>query len=186
MPDSLDRDARLLGAIAQGDARALSELYQRHGLTLLNYLLSEIGERQLAEEVLQDIMFAVWNQAEHFRGDSQVKTWLFAIARRQALKARQRRLAPIDEPLEHEIEMQDSENTTERFSEREALIQAIDQLPADQQEALELVFYRGLSGQEAAARIGIPLNTLKSRLQRAKANLRRLMGREGNHERTLS
>jgi RNA polymerase sigma-70 factor (ECF subfamily) len=124
-------------------------------------------------------MLAVWKQAGQFRGESQVKTWLFAIARRQALKARQRRLAPIYEPLEHEIEMPATENTTERFSEQEALIQALDQLPADQQEALELVFYCGLSGQEAADRIGIPLNTLKSRLQRAKANLRRLMGEEG-------
>jgi RNA polymerase sigma-70 factor, ECF subfamily len=172
----LDMDAKLIGAIAQGDARALSELFQRHGLTLLNYLLSAIGERHLAEEVLQDIMFAVWNQAGQFRGDSQVKTWLFAIAWRQALKARQRHLAPIYEPLEHEIEMLDTENTTERFSEQESLIQAIGQLPVEQQEALELVFYRGLSGQEAADRIGITLNTLKSRLQRAKANLRRLMG----------
>jgi RNA polymerase sigma-70 factor (ECF subfamily) len=179
MPDSLDMDTRLLGAIAQGDVHALSKLYQRHALTLLNFLLLEIGERHLAEEVLQDIMFAVWNQAGQFRGDSQVKTWLFAIARRQALKARQRRLTPIYEPLEREIEIPDTKSTTENFSEQEALVQAIDKLPADQQEALELVFYGGLSGQEAADRIGIPLNTLKSRLQRAKANLRRLMGEEG-------
>lgn len=174
-----DPDAALLQAIAVGETSAFQELYTRHGLPLLNYLLRELGERPLAEEVLQEVMLAVWQQAGQFRWESRVSTWMFAIARRQALKARQRRR--YHAPLEAEQIAHDT-LTSEQILEVESLQQAIGQLPADQQEALELVFYRGLSGAEAAQQVGIPLNTLKSRLQRARHNLLRLLGQEDHHE----
>lgn len=167
--DNADPDIPLIQAMAAGDTGALRTLYARHGLHLLNYLIAQLGDRALAEEVLQDVMLAAWRGAGGFRGSSQVRTWLFAIAWRQALKARGRsRMALL--PLLDDV-------PTEAPNEEPAdgLDAALQQLPAEQQEALELVFYRGLSGPEAAARLGIPLNTLKSRLHRAKMALRHLL-----------
>ena len=179
--DNLDQS--LLQAIAGKNADALRQLYARHGLHLLNYLLGQLSDRQLAEEVLQNVMLAVWNQAAKFRGDSQVRTWIFAIAKRQMLKAR-RQVAPLDDCLDETVFAADNPyQAAERIFEREILATALGNLPIDQQEALELVFYRGLTIAEAASRLKISPNTLKSRLFRAKANLRRwLIAEEIDHE----
>lgn len=184
MPTSIpDNDLTLIHAIAAGDAAALDLLYQRHGLALLNYLVRSLDDRLLAEEVLQDVMLVVWRQARDFRGDSLVRTWLFAITRRQMLKAlRDRR--PTTSALDEQIavsEMPPSEKMLENTARQQMVQTAIGRLPLDQQQALELVFYRGLSGQEAADQLDIPLNTLKSRLFRARQTLRYLLDPEDIH-----
>jgi RNA polymerase sigma factor (sigma-70 family) len=160
--------------MAGGDVAALHELYARHGVALLNLLIHELDERHKAEEVLQDVMMAAWQGAAKFRGDSAVRTWLIAIAKRQASKARQRRRDFLDTPLDaetHTLKTDDPADSLDATAEQEALQQAIAKLPIEQQEALEWVFYRGLSGPDAAAQLGIPLNTLKSRLHRARQTL---------------
>jgi RNA polymerase sigma-70 factor, ECF subfamily len=168
-------DDQLIQAMARGDAGALNELYARHGAHLLNYLSAELNDDSLAQEVLQDVMFAAWKQSSRFRGESQVRTWLFAIARRQMLKARQKH-APDSIPLDDTLS--DRIDPMTRQDEHEALMQAIDQLSADQQEALELIFYHGLSGPEAAGKLNISINTLKSRLFRARNALRDLLRKD--------
>jgi hypothetical protein len=70
---AVDQDNLVLDDIAAGDEQALHRLYQTHGLPLLNYLIYEMSDRTIAEEVLQDVMLAVWNQAHQFRGNSTVK-----------------------------------------------------------------------------------------------------------------
>ena len=83
-------DPQLVQAIGRGDTLALEELYRRHGLALLSYLIGQVGDAALAEEILQDVMLAVWQGSAAFRGESRVTTWLLAIARRRAITARQR------------------------------------------------------------------------------------------------
>lgn len=167
----VDSDRELIQQIAQGSTGALHELYNRHGLAMLNYLITELDERPLAEEVLQDVMLAVWQQAAHFRGDSLVRTWLFGITRRQALRARQRRRIPLHASID-DLPLADELHPEADYTD---LLDAIEQLPSDQQEALDLVFYRGYSGVEAAAHLNISENTFKSRLFRARRTLRRLL-----------
>jgi RNA polymerase sigma-70 factor (ECF subfamily) len=75
---------------------------------------------------------------------------------------------PLSHNIEHEDKIADIQS-------------ALEQLPDDQQEALELIFYRGMTGPEAAAYVGISLNTLKSRLFRARRTLRGLLKKEDNH-----
>ena len=175
-----DADLPLVHAIADGDTAALNELYTRHGLSLFRYLTSRLDDRQLAEEVLQDVMLAVWQGAARFREESTVLTWLFAITQRQLFKAYRRRPSltlPLDEPL-----LEGSSNPLhlrlERMARTEALEDAIGQLSCIQRQAIELVFYYGLSGQEAADHLQIPLNTLKSHLFRARTRLRNLLEKE--------
>ena len=177
MPEhSSDPDFALIEAMAGGDVSALNELYMRHGANVLNYLTSILHDRALAEEVLQDVMLAAWEHAAGFRGESKVRTWLLTIARHRAINA-QRRVVPNLVPLE---ESDYSADTTpiekvERKSQQQALQAAIQQLPPFHQEILVLIFYQQLSGAEVAEVLGVTVGTVKSRLHRAKAMLRRVL-----------
>jgi RNA polymerase sigma factor (sigma-70 family) len=174
-------DLQLIQRIAQSDAEALRALYERYGLELLNYLLSRLRDRRLAEEVLQNIMLAIWQSAGRFRGESSPRTWIYAIVRRRMVSA-WRSTSPPDFPI-HEADAhitQDLPVMVESQTELESLVQAISCLPIDQQEALELFFFRGLSLAEAAEQTGVNVNTFKSKLHRAKRTLRQIM-QESDH-----
>jgi RNA polymerase sigma-70 factor (ECF subfamily) len=175
-----DPDLPLMREIAQGDGRALSELYTRHGANILNYLTSYLNDRQQAEEVLQDVMLAVWNNAAGFRGESKVRTWLLTIARNRAINA-QRRYTPRWVELDENIHGGDTTpiEHAEVKSQQRVLRDAIKSLPPFHQEILVLVFYHGLSGQEVADVLGVTVGTVKSRLHRAKDMLRRVLQAAG-------
>ncbi|MBN2305759.1 MAG: sigma-70 family RNA polymerase sigma factor [Anaerolineae bacterium] len=172
-------DRQLVTAIGRGDMRALDALYTRHGARLLAYVIGQVGDRGLAEEVLQDVMLAVWRGAAHFRGDSRVTTWLLAITRRRAISARQRRgpdhvwLADMADTVP--ADTSGPPEVAERHDDQHAVRAALAQLPPDQRETLELVFYHGLTGPEVAEVLGIAPGTVKSRLHRAKTLLHRLL-----------
>lgn len=171
-----DPDQVLVQAMARGDTRALDELYNRYGQRLLAYLVGLLDNRQVAEEVLQDVMLAAWRGAAGFRGESRVTTWLLGIARLQALSARRRRY-PVVMPLNENAANDDTGEfrRVEQEGDRAAVRAALRELPSDQREALELIFYHELTGTEAAALLGVPEGTVKSRLNRAKTSLRRLL-----------
>ena len=171
----IDSDGSLLKRIGEGDTGALAALYQKHGLRLLNYLIEQTGDRHSAEEVLQSTMLAVWHSANEFRGESKVSTWLFGIARNQASKARRSdkpHLSLYEKPLASADDIPDPMLV-------EAMQTALARLSAHEREALELVYYRELTITEAAAHLKISPNTLKSRLHRARSNLRKLLAKEG-------
>lgn len=175
-----DPDLPLIQAVARGDGRALNELYTRHGANVLNYLRTYLDDRQVAEEVLQDVMMAVWNHAGSFRGESKVRTWMLTIARNRAINAGRRytpRMVELDENL-HAGDNSPMEHA-ELKTQAEALRQAIHQLPKFHQEILILVFYQGLSGQEVAEVLGVSVGTVKSRLHRAKDMLRKVLQASG-------
>ena len=177
-----DPDVGLIERIAAGDQNALAELYRRHGLHVLNDLMRMLGDRQVAEDVLQNVMFAVWQQARSFRQEGSVRAWIFAIARKQALKTRrgQPQIITLDETFI--ASGSDPQQAAERRLQIAALKTGIGQLPVVEQQVLELVYFRGLSLAEAATWLDIPVNTVKSRLHRARNNLRKyLAAQETNH-----
>ena len=136
-PGKTDPDLPLLRAVAAGDAGALNELYQRHGLHILNYLIGQLQDRQLAEDVLHNVMLVMWRKAADFRGDSTVRTWMFGIARLQTLRARQNQHNRITELYDESQPGGDEPpQTVEHLLEHEALEDAIRNLPHSQQQAL--------------------------------------------------
>lgn len=176
----VDPDAILIRRIALGDMGALETLYGRFGLKVLNYLIGQLGDSALAEEVLQDVMMAAWKNAVGFRGESHVLTWLLAIARNRAINARDRQrfeTAPLDENITMAHESSVSELLDAQI-ERETLREALHRLPNDQRETLELVFYHQLSGAEAAAVLGVAPGTVKSRMHRALMTLKTMLRKE--------
>lgn len=173
-----DPDVALIQAIAAGEARALDELYARHGPGLLSYLTAYTNDRQLAEEVLQDVMLAVWDNAANFRGDSKVRTWMLVIARNRALNAQRRKMpdiVSIDDVYEPASTDTEPLERLARQAQMAMLRAALDRLPGVHREILVLVFFHQLSGLEVAQVLGINVGTVKSRLHRAKEALRRVM-----------
>ena len=178
-----DPDMQLITRMAQGDTQALNDLYARYGSSILGFLMSRLNNRQLAEELLQDVMLSAWKNAESFRGDSKVKTWLLVIARNRAINS-QRRWSPQIVQLNEAFGFEnDSTGPMERMikqANREAVRSAIDQLPEGQKEVLVLVFFNQLSGIETAQVLGISEGTVKSRLHRAKQQLKHLLEQKGD------
>lgn len=177
-----DSDLGLIRVMANGDTRALDELYARYGSGIFSFLVARLGEPALAEEVLQDVMLAAWRSAAQFRGESKVLTWLLTIARNRSINViRKRRLplVPINDALDTGADDTGPLEKVMRHTEQQAVRDALDQLPAAHREVLILVFYHHLTAPEVAAVLGIAIGTVKSRLHRAKDALRDVLRHEG-------
>jgi RNA polymerase sigma-70 factor, ECF subfamily len=177
-------DASLLRRIGAGDEDAMAEFYREHGRVVLAQVRLVTGERVLAEEIVQDTMLAVWRGAGSFRGESSVRSWVIAIARRQTRdRLRRRRLRVVDEAFladqpgpgpGPEVMALDRAELAEVMS-------AIRDLASAHREVLGLAFGSGLSLAEVAAVLGIPVGTVKSRLAAARTALNRALEEKGQN-----
>jgi RNA polymerase sigma-70 factor, ECF subfamily len=178
-----DSDAGLLRRIASGEQQALAELYQRHGRIVLAQINLVAGDRAVSEEILQDTMLAVWRGAASFRGDSSVRSWLIAIARRQTRdRLRRRRMRTVgDEALAgHASGTPGPEHVALDRAEVAEVAVAIRALAPPHREVLGLVFGAGLSLREAGGVLDVPVGTVKSRLAAARAALSRRLEEKGS------
>lgn len=164
----------LVRSMASGEEQALVHLYERHGPALLAHVTRLVGDRALAEEVLQDVMLASWHAAGSFRGDSSVRTWMLSIAHRRGLNATRRASLP-QRALVSDVAAPGTRDAAEQLD----VAQAIGNLPPEQRATLDLVFYQGLSLVESAEVMGVAVGTVKSRLHRAKQSLRAVLGKDG-------
>jgi RNA polymerase sigma-70 factor (ECF subfamily) len=186
-PRSMNRndqdDAWLVHRVASGDRDALATLYQRHGRVVLAQVTLAVGEPALSEEILQDTMLAVWRGAASFRGESAVRSWIIAIALRQARDRLRRR------PVRTVADMADlsglpapeagPEEAVIGRAEAEVIAGAVGQLGRLHRDVVGLVFGAGLTLAEAAAVLDVPVGTVKSRLSAARAALARALAKKG-------
>jgi RNA polymerase sigma-70 factor, ECF subfamily len=173
-------ESSLLERARGGDARAVESLLASHELRVYRFGLRMCGNEDDARDVLQETLLAAYKNLGTFRGDSQISTWLYQIARSFCIKQRRRREG---QPVEHETvdalevrqvasEVPQSDSRTHAHQ-LGALIQAaIETLPPEHREALVLRDVEGLSAEEAAEVVGIEVAALKSRLHRARLALR--------------
>ena len=179
---SVDTDADLVRRVAAGDRAALAALYERHGQAVLAQVVLAVGDRTLAEEVLQDTMLAVWRGAASFRGDSRVRSWLIAIARRQARDRLRRHRVPTvtDDILSGWPAAEPGpEDLTLQRAEAAVVAEAVGGLDARYREVLGLVYGASLTLAEAAAVLQVPVGTVKSRVAGARAALATSLSRKG-------
>lgn len=170
------REVDLIGRIAQGDRRALEELYHLYHRRMARFLTRLTHRYDLAEEVINDTFWVVWRKARDFRGDSQPSTWILGIAYRKARNAL--RTAARFEPtqnLEGEIPPLTSEEPFRTEELRDWLGQALAQLPVEQRLGVELCYELGYSCEEIATIMDCPVNTVKTRLFHARAKLQKLL-----------
>ena len=177
-------DAGLLRRIGEGDQDAMASFYREHGRVVLAQVLLVVGERALAEEIVQDAMLAVWRGAGSFRGESSVRSWVIAIARRQTRdRLRGRRLRVVDDTFlaEQPSSGPGPEVTALDRAELAEVRNAIRELAPAHREALGLVFGSGLSLPEVAGVLEIPVGTVKSRLSAARTALSRVLTEKGQN-----
>ncbi|MGA3353834.1 MAG: sigma-70 family RNA polymerase sigma factor [Acidimicrobiales bacterium] len=167
-------DRELVRRVASRDRDALTDLYQRHGRVLYGQILFVVSDRGITEEILQDTMVAVWRDAASFRGDSRVRSWMIAIARRKARDCMRRcRPAALDDNVlsEHPDAAPGPELLALDRVEMVEVAAALTTLRPRHREVLGLVFGAGLSLPEAADVLEIPVGTVKSRLNAARTAL---------------
>ena len=170
-----DADHQLVKRIAAGDRQALAELYSRFRQPLFHYLLQLTPDAGLAEELLQDTLVAVWQSARTFEARSAVLTWLIGIARRQAHNTLRRRGLPLaDATALHDRPTVAADPAEIILADvaRDELAAAFQRLAPMHREILGLIFVQEVSYQEAATILGVPIGTVKSRLNHARQALR--------------
>lgn len=176
--DNSRTDEHTVARIAAGDRQALTQLYLHHRQALFSYLLQLTPDYGLAEELMQDTLVAVWRSAHTFEGRSSVRTWLIGIARRQAHNTLRQRglpladLSELDDTPAADLEPEDAALAS---AARDELGEALGLLLPIHREVLALIFVHQLSYQETAQVLGVPVGTVKSRLNHAKRALRALL-----------
>ena len=174
-------DQTLIECIKQRDDAAFRSLFDLYYTRIFAFAQRRLNDVALSEEVTADVFFEVWRSAEGFRGASKVSTWLFGIATYKCLEAdrnrrRHKRAAVIptqDEILWRASDNVDAQATLEARSELRWIRGRIEALPEGQREVAELALFDGHSTDEIAERLGLSPGTVKSRLSRARRELRR-------------
>ena len=156
---------------------ALEELYDRHHRLALALAYRVVGDRESAEDVVQETFLAAWRQASTYHVErGRARAWLLSIARHRAIDRIRRsrgagEMAELDESTVDE-RAPDAFLVTDQNLRRERMRSALDTLPAEQREVVEMAFYGGLTHTEIAGQTGVPLGTVKGRLRLAMDKLR--------------
>jgi len=173
-----DTDEALIGRIARRDQSAMRAFYERHHVRVYRFMLRIVKNEATAEDLLSDVFYDVWRQADRFEGRSSVVTWALSIARFKALSAVRRRTETSLEP-EIESELMDPADTPEIVAQKadkaEVLRACLSRLSEDHRQIVELVYYHEMSVQEVAEILQIPENTAKTRLFYARKRLSELL-----------
>jgi RNA polymerase sigma-70 factor (ECF subfamily) len=160
----------------QRDESALSELYDRYAGMLSSVLNRILRDTQAAEEILQDIFYQLWRNAERFdvsRGS--LPGWLMVVARNRAI-SRLRRFHRVGMEDLHENMVLVPFNVESSLAQEQMVRKvkgAVDGLSEVQKQAVELAFFEGLTHTEIAERTGEPLGTVKTRLRSAIESLKK-------------
>ena len=186
MNDAGPSDETLIARYARGDGEAFAALYRRHELRIWRYLERNVGSRATAEELMQEVWFAVARDAERYRPSARFTTWLFTIARNRMVDAVRGSRPHVS------LDVLGNEATTvvERLTadsaagplaaaeERDratALRRALARLPPEQRDAFLLQLEGDFSVEEVAAITRTGSETVKSRLRYARTRLRELL-----------
>jgi RNA polymerase sigma-70 factor, ECF subfamily len=171
-------DEALMGRIAEGDRLAMEVLYARHHVRVFRFSLRLIGDESLAEDLATEVFLDVWRHADRFEGRSAVSTWVLGIARFKALSARRRRATEqLDDEVAKTIEdpADDPAKVLEKNDTSTIIRNCLKRLAPHHREIIDLAYYHEKSLEEVAAIVGVPKNTVKTRMLRARTRLAGLL-----------
>lgn len=179
-------DEELLSMVVGGDAAAFAALYDRHGRVAYSLAYRMMGERQAAEDLVQEAFLRVWRAADTYLAErGSVKTWILSIVRNRGvdeLRAGTRRrrarqgfelTAPRSQPCEA---FGEAWANSQHLSRREQVQVALRTLPCEQLEIVRLAYFHGHTHVEISELLGLPLGTVKGRLRLARDKLRTHFG----------
>jgi RNA polymerase sigma-70 factor (ECF subfamily) len=185
---SQETDENLMLRFGRGDAAAFEALYRRHELRIYRYLYRNVRNEASANDLMQEVWFAVANNAQRYRPTAKFSTWLFTLAHHRMVDMIRGTRA------QQSLNEQDSENDSTTLQDRlpadssaepevraqardeaAALLSAVERLPPEQRAAFLMQAEGELSMEEIAAATGTTFETVKSRLRYARAKLRQLL-----------
>src|SRR5512146_2728477 len=170
----LQNDESLIRLIVERQSTALGVLYDRYVRLVFSLAFQVTSDAAVAEEITQEVFLQVWNKADTYQSaQGKVTTWITSVARHRAIDALRRKGA---RPEGHQVDFEDSEGPDlvdpagveeqVEFSQRSLTVRrAIAHLPPEQQKALALAYFKGMTHQEIAELTGEPLGTVKTRIR---------------------
>ena len=181
-------DPALLRLIADGQTKALDELYSRYGRLVYTVAFRVIGEQASAEEITLDVFSKVWQKADTYRSErGNVRVWIASMARNRAIDVLRRKNVQLNVQqkfwaekmvsLPNSIE-RSPESTVDLLMRKERITVAINQLTEEQRQVLALAYFRGYTQSEIAKLLDLPLGTVKTRIRSGMQMLRRLLKEE--------
>jgi len=172
-------DVDLIQRVAGGDEEAFLALYDRHASRVHGLTLHILHDPMLAEEATQDTFLKVWSRARQYLAErGPFLPWLLTIARRVALdrlrlESRRPAVSDAKDPDDTWHMLPDLDTVTDESRWR-SLYFAVQGLPAEQRQVIDLAYYQGLSQSEIAEVLGWPLGTVKTRIRSAMEKLREI------------
>jgi len=177
-----ESDEDLVRRIARGERAAMQTLFARHQVKVFRFIFRMVRDEALAEDLTSDTFLDIWRQADRFEFRSQVSTWILGVARFKALGSRRKRReagAEEDEMAAVPDTADDPELVAQKASKAGQLRACIDGLTEVQREIIDLVYYQERSIREISELLGIPENTVKTRMFNARKRLSELMAEAG-------
>lgn len=176
-------DRALLEAVGRGDAKALERLFARTQTRIFRFLMRMVKNQATAEELLNEVFLAVWQNAGRYEGRSEPTTWLLGIAHNKAISALRKKtevLGVIDEASAELADDGDTPDVAAQKHDKSAVMRAcMAELSAEHRTILDLVYYQEQSVSEAAQILAIPENTVKTRMFYARKKLSELLVARG-------
>jgi len=175
-----ETDNDLVAKSLQGNQKAFRQLIERHHATAYAVVRGVLGDRDGVEDVLQQVYIKIFKGLGGFRGDAQLSTWIYRIARNQALDFVQKKrldTTPIDDVA---LAVPDADGPAAALESRDmsaCLDQAMSKLDENHRMALELRYMGQRSYEEISVIMGVPLGTVKTYIYRGKAELKKVVSR---------
>ena len=178
-----DASTGLEARLAAGADGVIDDVYATHGPAVLGYLRRFVP-RDDAEDVLQQVFYEVWRHQRRYDPSRSLAAWIFAIARNRAID-HLRRQRGTSVPLEgvRGLVGEDGRDVAERYVRGSEVHSALSRLPNEQRKVLTLAYFGGYSQSEIAARLELPLGTVKASTFRGLRRLARSLPRSRGHGR---
>ena len=174
----------IIARARRGDADAFERLVVAYRDQVFRLALRMCGSEADADEVAQEAFLSAWKGLPNFRGDSQFSTWLYQLTSHAAIDLMRREKRQIAAEDITEVSAPDPapgpQQQAERSEQRQAVRDAILQLTPEYRQIVVLRFLEELSYEEIGAMLALPSGTVKSRLNRARAQLKEILSRSGN------
>src|SRR5438067_3299725 len=175
-------DTELIQRLQRRDPQALADLYDRYGRLVYSLILRIVRDSGIAEDLVQETFLRVWNRAQGFDAQKgSIGPWLLAVARNRAIDylrsagGRERNAMEFEE-TDHPALYTDMEHDLLLSDKARRVKAAMEKLPANHRQVIELAYFEGLSQTEMAERMGQPLGTVKTWVRAALKNLRDDLG----------
>jgi RNA polymerase sigma-70 factor, ECF subfamily len=176
-------DEELMALVYEGETRAFEVIFDRHAGAAFSLALRMCGRRPLAEEIVQEAFVSLWRStARYDPGRGSVRSWVLRAVHNRTIDAFRRELSNAGHDVGEEWisealpARERTEEEVERRSEARLVRSALDELPSDQRQVIELAYFGGFSHTQIARALGVPAGTVKGRMRLGLSKLRIVLG----------